>query len=597
MTQILFPSPSAQAWRVLAEKALGGAPFERLISNRPGGLAIAPIYAQSDQPAQAPLAGRAAGAWDARQIISCADPADANQEALADLEGGTTSIEIEVQAADGGRGIRLNRLDDLARLTAGWMVDLAPMALSADAPQASHLLLAFAKARGLLDTAFAFNRDPIGAALRGAIDANAMPNALREALAFEEAVASDFPKARALRLDARPLHEAGASEAQELGFLAGALALYLRAGLDPARAAKACLVTLALSADPLLEIAKLRAARLVLGRVLEVFGAAIEHRVMALQAVVGARMLTRRDPWINLLRAAAAGFAGALGGADVLTILPMSHALGQPDAFARRLARNTHSVLAHEAHLAQVIDPAAGAYAFEALTEEIAAAAWAFFQDLERQNGVLGVLDNGWLAQSIAPVRADREARVRRRTDALIGISHYPLLGERSVEARPWPADPARNPLLAPMRLAEPFERLRDRAEAAGSPAIFLANLGSLAECGARAGFAGNLFTAGGLPSHGAEDTHADLAALIAAFSASGARAACLCGSDSAYFEQAEPAARALKAAGCGMVILAGRPAEHDAIWRAAGITQFIYAGCDAVAALEAVHTGLGVRP
>jgi methylmalonyl-CoA mutase len=596
MTQAGIAPPSLSAWRALAQAALKGAPFEALITNSPSGLAIAPLYTQADAQIEPPLSGARIGPWDARQIVSSTDPAQANLEALRDLEGGASSIEIEVQARDGGRGVRLDRQEDLAALTAGWMIDLAPMALSADAPQASDLLLAFAKARGLLDTAFAFNRDPLGAALRGALQADALPDALREAIAFDEAVAADFPRARALRLDARAVHEAGASEAQEIGFLAGALALYLRAGLAPARAADACLVSLALSADPLVEIAKLRAARLILGRVLELCAVPTPRRVFALQALVGKRMLTRRDPWVNLLRAAAAGFAGAVGGADVLTILPLSEALGQPDAFARRLARNAHAILAHEAHLAHVMDPAAGAYAFEALTEDIAAAGWAFFQQLEGQGGVAAALASGWLAAAIAPVRAEREARVRRRQDALTGVSQYPLLGERSIEAHPWPAEPARNPLLEPMRLAAPFERLRDLADAAGNPPVFLANLGSLAEFAPRAQFTANLLAAGGLTVLGAEQAYQDDAALADAFRASGARAACLCSTDSAYAAQAESTARALIAAGCGLVALAGRPAEHEATWRAAGIAVFIYAGGDAIEALEAMHAGLGVR-
>lgn len=593
MTQERFAIPNLDTWRALAQASLKGAPFEALVTRQPGGLDILPLYTQADAPVAPPLSGARLGPWDARQIVAREDPGAANLEALEELQGGAASLEIEVQAAGGGRGVRLSSPEDLARLTAGWMLDLAPLALSADAPQASDLLFSFAKARGLFDAAFAFNRDPIGAALRGNLAPEALPNALGDALAFARAVQADFPKARALRLDARPVHEAGGSEAQEIGILAAALAHYLRAGLAPERAAGACLVTLALGADPLIEIAKLRAARLVLGRVLEASGA--RDQIIAIQACTGKRMLTRRDPFLNVLRAASAAFAGAVGGADIVTVLPLSEPLGQPDALARRLARNAHAVLAGEAHLALVQDPGAGSYAIEALTEDLARSGWAFFQGIEAQGGPLAALANGWLAKAIAPIRVEREARLRRRADAVTGVSEFPWLEEPKLRLEAWPLCPPQRAGLPPMRLAEPFERLRDLADTAGNPPVFLANLGSLAEFSPRAQFAANLLAAGGIPALGPEQAYRDDAALADAFRASGARAACLCGNDEAYGARAQSAALALKSAGCGPLLLAGRPRQHEAAWRAAGITDFLFTGCDAIAALETLQNGLGI--
>ena len=595
MMQERFASPQLSHWHALVQASLKGAPFEALVTRAPGGLAIQPLYTQADVPVAPPLSGARLGPWDARQIVAREDPSAANLEALEELQGGATSLEIEVQTRPNGRGMRLESAEDLVRLTAGWMLDLAPLALCADGPQASDLLLGFAKTRGLLNNAFAFNRDPLGAALRGNLVPAAWPAAMRGAIAFAEAVQADFPKARALRLDARPMHQAGASEAQEIGLLAASLAHYLRAGLAPALAAKACLASIACGADPLIEIAKLRAVRLVLGRLLEASGAG--QGAIAIQACTGKRMLTRRDPFLNVLRAASAAFAGAVGGADIVTILPLSEPLGQPDALARRLARNAHAVLAGEAHLALVQDPGAGAYAIEALTEDLARTGWEFFLDIEAQGGPLAALASGWLAKAIAPIRAEREARVRRRADALTGISEFPWLDEPKLQLEAWPLDPpqAQGAGLLAMRLAEPFERLRDLADAAGNPPVFLANLGRLAEFSPRAQFAANFLAAGGIPVLGAEQAYPDDAALANAFRASGARVACLCGTDAAYGARAEGLAVALKAAGCGALLLAGRPGQQEAAWRAAGITDFLFTGCDAIDALETLHKGLGI--
>jgi len=579
-------------WRALAEKALNGASFDRLRSRLAGGLSLEPLYTPANAPAGLRLRAPRAG-WDIRQQLAQGDAGAANAIALEELEGGATSLEIAVAAPQGGPGVRLAGPSDLETLTAGWMLDLAPLALEADWPEPSAWLFAFAKGQGLLNAAFVFNRDPLGAALRQ----GAAPEPLADAIAFAERVGADFPNAAALRLDARPVHEAGGSEAHEIGAALAAFIAYARAGLAPGDLARLASVAVAIGPDGFLEIAKLRALRLAFARLLEACGA--PPAPLRIHATTGRRMFTRRDPWVNQLRITAAGFAAAAGGADAVTLLPLTEALGQSTPFSRRLARNAQTILIEESHAGHVADPAAGAFAFEAASEQLARAGWEVFQAIEREGGLLAALQSGWLARETGAVRAEREKNVRRRKDAITGVSEFPLLGERTTDAEPWPraASWPGDRALVPVRLAEPFERLRDAAEMAGAPPVFLATLGQLTEFSPRAQFAANLFAAGGLPSLGAEDTHSDDAALTAAFQASGARAACLCGSDAAYAERAESAARALKAAGCTVLAYAGRPGEQEGPLRAAGVDLFVFAGGDAVEALEHIHRALGVKP
>lgn len=578
-----------QRWRALAEKALGGAPFERLQAPLPGGLRLEPLYTAADAPAGERLAAPKL-AWDVRQRLAQGDPAEANAIALEELQGGATSLEIAIADPEGGSGVQLERPEDLGTLAAHWHLDLAPLALDCDRPEPSEWLWRFARSRGLLNAGFAFNRDPLGAALRRAIPSEPLEQAIR----FAQTVASDFPKATALRLDARPVHEAGGSEAQEIGTALAACTAYARAGLNPAEVLNLSTLAAAVGPDAFLEIAKLRAMRLAFARLLEACGAT--PTPLRIHATAGRRMYTRRDPWVNQLRLTAAGFAAATGGADVVTLLPITDALGQSTPLSRRLARNAQLILAAESHLAQVADPAAGAFAFESATERLAEAGWVFFQAIEREGGLLAALQSGWLAREVGAVRAERVKNVRRRKDAITGVSEFPLLGERTLEAQPWPPGPPWEG-LAPFRLAEPFERLRDAAEAAGAPPVFLATLGQLADFSPRAQFAANLFAAGGLPSLGGEEVHHDDAALVAVFRASGARAACLCGSDAAYADRAETAARGLKEAGCTFLVYAGRPGERETLLRAAGVDLFVFAGCDAVEALERIQQSLGVEP
>jgi methylmalonyl-CoA mutase len=288
----------------------------------------------------------------------------------------------------------------------------------------------------------------------------------------------------------------------------------------------------------------------------------------------------------------AAGFAGAVGGADIVTTAPLTQALGQPTPFARRIARNTQLLLLEESNLARVADPAAGAWGVEALTDELARGAWALFQDIEKRGGLAASFE--WFAGDVAKVRAARIANVRRRKDEITGVSAFPLVGEQPVAAERWAHAESPRKGLPKMRLAEPFEALRDAAERAGQPAIYLATLGAPAQFSARENFAKGLFEAGGIKAVGGEIDHQP-ASLGAAFTASGAKAACLCGPDGAYAAQAEAAARALKRAGCQFLVLAGKPGDNEQALRAAGVDGFAFAGADAVEFLEQTHAALGI--
>ena len=197
-------------------------------------------------------------------------------------------------------------------------------------------------------------------------------------------------------------------------------------------------------------------------------------------------------------------------------------------------------------------------------------------------------------------MRAEREKAVALRRELLTGTNDYPLLGDTKVDVldvepvapAPYPVSIKYAPLPA-IRLAEPFEKLRDAADRAlaksGSrPKVFLANLGTPAEFNARATFAKNFFEAGGIEAL-TNDGFADDEAMSKAFKASGASLACLCSSDDVYAARAANAAKALAAAGASHIYLAGRPKDADAL-KAAGIGGFIFAGCDALVTLQAAH-------
>jgi methylmalonyl-CoA mutase len=306
-----------------------------------------------------------------------------------------------------------------------------------------------------------------------------------------------------------------------------------------------------------------------------------------------------------MLRATIATFSAGIGGANAITVLPHSLALGLPDAFARRVARNTQLILLEESNLAKVADPSAGAGGIEALTRELCEAAWAQFQEIEKAGGVFAALQQGLIQSKVAATRKARDADIAKRRTVLTGASEFPNLNETDVAVE-MPAPSARAEAskaavsfeaLAAIRLAEPFERLRDRSDAllkssGKRPSVFLANLGTPADFTARATFARSLFEAGGIAaieSKGASDP----AALAADYTASDAPLVCLCSSDKVYATDAIAAAEALRAAGARHIYLAGRASEQETEWRAAGIDAFIFAGGDAVKIIEDAYTHL----
>jgi methylmalonyl-CoA mutase len=253
-----------------------------------------------------------------------------------------------------------------------------------------------------------------------------------------------------------------------------------------------------------------------------------------------------------MLRTCVASFSAGVGGADAVTVLPFDVQLGLPDAFSRRIARNTSALLIHESHLARVADPAGGAFAVEKLTDDLAIAGWAEFTTIEAAGGAAAAVADGSLQARIDAVVVERERQIALRKRPLTGLSEFPNLGETLPERRPYPPG-AR--VVRPWGHA--FEALRD--EPAGT--VFLATMGTVAAHTARATFASNLFAAGGIATVNpgrADDVDAVLAAYRGADG--GQPVVCLTGNDKAYAAWGADLVAALRDAGAAHVILAGKP-------------------------------------
>ncbi|WP_330237715.1 methylmalonyl-CoA mutase small subunit [Streptomyces sp. NBC_00525] len=603
-----FPDPAHEQWQSLVEGVLrksgkdvsGPAAEEALSTTVEDGLITRPLYTSRDDAPDAGLPGFApftrggkpegctANGWGVRQRHACTDPVRLNEAVLTDLENGVTSLWL---AVGGSGGVPVSGLE---RALDGVLLDLAPVVLDAgaelDAAAAELLRLHALRGTPAGQVRGSLGADPFGLAAREGTAADPA-DAVRWALRCAE----EYPALRAVVVDAMPYHEAGGSAAQELGASLATGVAYLRALTEAGLGVEAACAQLefryAATVDQFLTIAKTRAARRLWARVAEVCGAP-GAGAQRQHAVTSPVMMTRRDPWVNMLRTTLASLGAGVGGADAVTVLPFDHALGLPDAFARRIARNTSTILLEESHLARVIDPAGGSWYVERLTDELAASAWAFFQEIERAGGQAAALGSGMIAERIAATWAERRKDLARRREPVTGVSEFPLLTERPVEREPHPRTPARRGLPV-VRRDEEFEALRVRSDAhlaatGARPRVFIAALGPAAAHTARASFAANLFRAGGIePVH--EPAQVDASSVAAAFAASGADVACLCSGDALYAEQAEPVAAALVAAGARRVYLAGRPGAYD------GVDEYVFAGCDAVAVLSSLLDRMGV--
>lgn len=595
-----FPKAALADWQALVAEALKGAPIASLRSETYDGIVIEPLYARANEAEVIP--GRVPGEpWAAMQRIDFPDPAAANRQILDDLQNAASGVQLVFDGAVGDYGYALPATREaIEQALAGVHLDWGvPVELDFGPPsvQAADLVAEYAVGKGLdpagINLRFGF--DPIGAmAIRGSAKMPWTELAPMIAGRIAGFVERGFKGPFAVA-DGRPVHAAGGSEAQELGFVLAEAVAYLRAleaqGIDLDEARRLIYFRLAADQDQFLTIAKFRSLRKLWARVEEACG--LKPAPALVTAETAWRMLTKRDAQGNIVRGTIGALAASVGGADAVSVVPYSAALGLPDALARRIARNTQTILIEESNLHRVADPAAGAGAMEALTEQLCQAAWWVFQRIEAAGGAVAALEAGWIQRVVGRVRAAREKNVATRKDSIVGVSDFPFLAEDRVAvlAPPKPADVPATPRFEPLpriRLAEPFEALRDRSDAylaarGERPKVLLACLGRASDFTARASFARSLFEAGGIEA--AESNGGDFAK---AFQSSGASFACLCSSDKVYEREAAAAAQALAGAGAKHIYLAGKPFE------AAGIGTFLYQGCDTLGLLQDAYERLG---
>ena len=682
-----FTAPTYDEWVAAAVKSLKGKPFEKLISKTYEGIEIQPIYTQADTadldhihtlPGQYPFVRGTESLqyvvepWLVAQETQAASPMELNQILRHDLARGQTAVNLLLDHATrsgldpdriaeglvGVGGVSVATAVDLETLFEG--IDLADTPLfvrsgTAALPFAA-LLAAYlqkidlepAVLRGSLEA------DPIGElARRGSLPIT-LDTAITEIADLMRWCADNAPDLAVVTVHGYPYAHGGGSAVEELAYVLATAVAYIRAlqdqELDINKVAARMQFAFALGSDFFMEIAKLRAARLLWAKIMAAFGGDLDAQKMMIHGRSTRWNKTQTDVYVNMLRTTTEAFAGALGGANSMHAAPVGEGFNIPTEFSRRIARNAQIILQEEAGLTNLVDPAGGAYYIEYLTDQVAQKAWVLFQEIEEQGGMLAALENGFVQEAVAATAVARQKNLAKRKDVLVGTNMYANLGEESLtqNSPDYPAIYSERaaqvtayrqddlvsdfigggletavglaakgatigqitkairsnestkdcPTIDPIqqqRGGQPFEQLRAGADKVAEdsgqrPQIFLANMGSINQYKARADFTSGFFEVGGFEIINPPGFETGTKAALA----SGAKAVVICSTDDNYpLVVAEIVSLVKSAKPDIVIILAGYPKDQIDAHKAAGVDEFIFLGADCYAINAWLQAGI----
>ena len=595
-----FPPVSTEEWMAKITADLKGADFDKkLVWKTNEGFNVRPFYRANDieglkttdlLPGEFPYVRgtKTDNNWLIRQDVKVDDPAEANKKALDLLTKGVTSLGFKLSKKDLGA-------DYIATLLQGIpaTVELNFHICVSRAAELVELLAAYFKAQGF-DLAMlqgSVNFDPMNRMLLKGKD-------LEEPFITERATtllraAEALPGYRVIGVNAVSLQDAGAHITQELGYALAWGTQYIemmdQAGIDPAEAARRVKFNFGVGSNYFMEMAKFRAARMLWALIVDKYLESRPEDVrraaskMHIHAETTTFNLTIFDANVNMLRTQTEAMSAVLAGVDSLTVLPYDTAYKPADDFSERIARNQQLLLKEESHFDKVVDPAAGSYYIETLTEAIAKQAWAIFLDVEDKGGFFAAIKQGLVQQAITATAEARLKAISSRKEILVGTNQYPNFTETAagkVTLEPHTckcgcsAEHGQIATLPHVRGAEQFEALRFATERSGKrPKVFMLTIGNLAMRLARAQFSSNFFACAGyeIIDNLGFDTVAEG---VQAAEKAGADVLVLCSSDDEYATFAPEAYRLAK--GKFLFVVAGAPACMDDL-KAQGIEHFIH--------------------
>ncbi|MGD6774729.1 methylmalonyl-CoA mutase family protein [Sutcliffiella horikoshii] len=603
-----FPKVTMEEWVEQAEKALKGKPVSKLNTVTYEGITRKPVYTENDRSELASKNLIEKSDWAvSQQLYASTSFEELNDQLKQELESGLKSIHFDTFPSTEPKALLIKKPADLKTLLKE--ISLNDIALQVHAGASATTFI-----NALIDSKIEtknlhgiIGADPVGELAATGKLSQPLEQYYDEMKSNIEWKENNAPALKTVWVQSNPYHNGGASAVQELAAVMATAVEYLQElmnrGMSIDEASQEIAFTFPVGSDFFMELSKLRAARVLWANIVEAFGGNEKAQKMTVHATTSMFTKSNLDPYVNMLRSTTEAFSAAIGGADSINV--DSYQQGK-DAFSRRVARNTHYILKEESFLDKVVDPAAGSYYVENLTNQLADEAWKLFQELDKLGGIVEALRTNFLQDRIAEVKEKRLKDVQSRKKVLVGTNMFANLQEElkwQISTQPNEETehaPVKVQAIQSLRLSEAFERLRYQAklyqEKQGtSPKVTLINLGSLATHKARTDFASGFFQVGGLqPVVSPSFEHAkELVEWVSDQNISGY--VCICGSDDTYEELLNPAVMAVNSPN-RKVLVAGLPqaTRHKAL-QELGVSDFIHMRANCYKVLVKIHQEMGL--
>ena len=619
-----FPPVSTEQWEEVIVKDLKGADYEKkLVWKTQEGFSVRPYYRAEDLkglqflgtlPGQFPYVRgtKTDNNWLVLQSVCCCEGYEvANKKALDILNKGVESIGFHID------GSKVLTQADFETLLNGICLTAAPVNFFGCCLSTAETLdnfLAYINAKGYQPDAVraSFDFDPINALTQSGNFCKEGSFAALKACIEKTAA---YQNITVVNVNAATFNGAGSTLSQELGFALSAGSEYLaqltELGVSARAAAKSIKFSFAIGSSYFMEIAKFRAARMLWANIVDTFGAEGQcAKKMFIRATTSEWNQTVYDAYVNMLRGTTEAMSAALAGVDEMEVLPYDFAFRAPTEFSARIARNVQILLKEESGFDKVVDPAAGSYFIENLTDSMATAAWNLFQKVEEAGGYIEAFKAGFIQGEVKAVAEKRAKNIATRREILLGTNQYPNFLEKAEDCITKDIVnqnvqtccgqvcecTCENRIAEPLRTyrgAQEFEALRFATDISGvEPKAFMLTFGNLAMCRARSQFASNFFAVAGIRIMD-NNRFATIEEGVKAALESQAQIVVACSSDDEYADAVPQIAELL--GDKAILVVAGDPACRAEL-EAKGITNFINVKSNVLETLKEYQAKLGIQ-
>ncbi len=608
-----FTAPTTQEWLDKIEVDLKGADFQkRLVWRTNEGFNVQPFYRREDLkdlktpdalPGEFPFVRgnkKDTNEWYVRQNIRVEDAKEANAKALDVLNKGVDSLGFKIP----GKMVSKETIETLLKDIRCDIVEVNFNTCKRHSMELAQLLVAYFESQGYdkEKVVGSIDWDPMEKIVKKGKDVTPL---LAQAPQLVETL-KDCPHFRCITVNSDTLNNAGAYIVQELGYALAWGNEYLQqlvdAGVDVELAAKSIKFNMGISENYFMELAKFRAARLLWAQIVKQYEPKCDCACkMVVNATTSTYNQTLFDSYVNLLRSQTEAMSAALAGIHSMVVTPFNVSYEAPNDFSERIARNQQLLLKEESHFGQIVDPGAGSYYIEHLTDALATEAWKIFLRVEDEGGFLAAIKAGTVQDDINATNTKRHGDAAKRKEFLLGTNQFPNFTEKSEGKKPVSCqcgcghhheeeEPTFKKLTT-TRLAADFEDLRIHTEETRVPTAFMLTIGNLAMRQARAQFSCNFLACAGykvIDNLGFKTVEEGVDAALEAK----ADIVVICSSDDEYAEYAIPAFKYLN--GRAMFVVAGAPACMEDL-KAAGIENFVHVKCNVLETLKEYNQKLGI--